>query len=93
VDDLHLDPGGELRAVARADLLGGIVAVEAAAMHRPAAAGDWPYTAPSQTPYDGEAVTLSAIPYATWGNRGDGAMRVWLPVTPGDAAGATATRR
>ncbi|MFV0251872.1 MAG: glycoside hydrolase family 127 protein [Beutenbergiaceae bacterium] len=24
---------------------------------------------------------LAAIPFATWGNRGPGAMRVWLPVT------------
>lgn len=26
-----------------------------------------------------ERVTVTAIPFATWGNRGPGAMRVWLP--------------
>jgi len=25
------------------------------------------------------AVTLRAIPYSHWGNRGEGAMRVWIP--------------
>jgi uncharacterized protein len=27
----------------------------------------------------GEAVTLTAVPYFTWANRGAGAMRVWIP--------------
>ena len=32
----------------------------------------------SKTPPKGEAVTLHAIPYYTWGNRESGGMRVWL---------------
>jgi hypothetical protein len=29
----------------------------------------------------GGEVRLLAVPYALWGNRGDGAMRVWIPTT------------
>ncbi len=78
VDDLRLDPGGELRAVPREDLLGGIVAIEASGAHRPAEDGEWPYGAPSNG--DGRPVSLLAVPYSHWGNRGDGGMRVWTPV-------------
>jgi DUF1680 family protein len=28
---------------------------------------------------DRRPVTVSAIPFSAWGNRGSGAMRVWLP--------------
>jgi uncharacterized protein len=78
VDDLRLDPGGGLRTVSREDLLGGIVAIEAAGAHRPAEDGEWPYGAPPNG--DGRAVSLLAVPYSHWGNRGDGGMRVWTPV-------------
>ncbi len=27
-----------------------------------------------------KAVTLTAVPYYTWGNRGEGQMRVWVPI-------------
>ena len=69
VDDLRIDPAAELRAVPQPDLLGGIVAVEAAGAHEPP---------PEITPVEG-AVSLRAIPYSHWGNRGEGAMRVWIP--------------
>ena len=78
VDDLRLDPGGALRAVERPDLLGGIVAIEAGGEHRPAADGEWPYGAAGDG--TGAPVSLLAVPYSHWGNRGDGGMRVWTPV-------------
>ena len=34
---------------------------------------------PISTSTTGEAVTVRAIPFHTWGNRASGAMRVWLP--------------
>jgi len=77
LDDLALT--GEPRAVARPDLLGGIVAVEAPGVRR-AAPGGWPYGPPADD--GGEPVTLLAVPYAQWGNRGAGPMRVWIPVSP-----------
>ncbi|HET6548122.1 MAG TPA: beta-L-arabinofuranosidase domain-containing protein [Solirubrobacter sp.] len=75
VDDLRLF--GNLRAVSRPDLLGGIVAVEADGVHEPAGDPDWPYAPPAACP--GRPVPLLAVPYAFWGNRGPGAMRVWIP--------------
>ncbi len=78
VDDLRLDPGGELRAVSREDLLGGIVAIEASGAHHPVQAGDWPYGAASNG--SARPVSLLAVPYSHWGNRGDGGMRVWTPL-------------
>jgi DUF1680 family protein len=78
VDDLRLDPAGALRAVSRPDLLGGIVAIEAAGAHRRADDGLWPYGELSNCA--GTPVSLLAIPYSHWGNRGEGGMRVWTPV-------------
>ena len=67
------------RAVERPDLLGGIVAVEADGAHAPADAWTWPYTAePCRATARGPS-SCCAVPYALWGNRGDGAMRVWIP--------------
>jgi DUF1680 family protein len=76
VDDLRLTGG--LEAVARPDLLGGIVAVEADGTHAPADTWGWPYT-PDAPHNGGRPVRLLAVPYALWGNRGEGAMRVWIP--------------
>jgi uncharacterized protein len=62
------------------------VAVIAGGVHAPARWGaSWPSatTAPPP-PHGGETrrpTELIAIPYALWGNRSPGAMRVWIPVT------------
>jgi DUF1680 family protein len=79
VDDLRIDPGMPLRSVPRPDLLGGIVAVGAGGAHRPPAF-DAGWIDAGAAPRDGgEEVELLAVPYALWGNRGSGAMRVWIP--------------
>jgi hypothetical protein len=31
---------------------------------------------------NGEATTVTAIPFSTWGNRAPGPLRVWLPRAP-----------
>ena len=72
VDDLRIDPAAELRAVPR---------------RRPARRdrrGRGGRRARSRrrtiTPADPRrASPLRAIPYSHWGNRGEGAMRVWIP--------------
>jgi DUF1680 family protein len=69
VDDLRIDPATELRALPCPDLLGGIVAIEAAGAHEP----------PPEVPATAGAARLLAIPYSHWGNRGEGSMRVWIP--------------
>ena len=86
LDDLTVCPAGPLRDAPPPDALPGIVAVEASGRHAPeptAAPGPWPYAplaaGPSRSP--GTAQTLLAVPYFAWGNRGAGAMRVWIPVS------------
>jgi DUF1680 family protein len=82
VDDLRVRPEAELRAEARRDLLGGIVAIRVAGEHHPAGDDGWPYGfSPNGTA--GRPVELLAVPYSHWGNRGDGGMRVWTPLTDG----------
>ena len=79
VDDLRLDPAVPLRTVPRPDLLGGIVAVAAGGAHGPPPL-DAGWIDAGGAPADGgDPVELLAVPYALWGNRDGGAMRVWIP--------------
>jgi uncharacterized protein len=89
LDDLRLDASAPLSEVQRSDLLGGIVAVEGTGVEaRPDWDPDWAY-APMGVSGESAAgaagdgargeVRLVAVPYALWGNRGDGPMRVWIP--------------
>jgi DUF1680 family protein len=79
--DVAVDEAASPAASWRPDLLEGIVTVEAAGvardmsawgggLYRPLGAGDEP---------PGKAVTLTAIPYYAWSNRGAHPMRVWIP--------------
>ena len=56
----------------------------APALPAPATAPAAPASAASPLPPgpDDRAVTLTAIPYFQWDNRGPGAMRVWIPAGP-----------
>lgn len=75
--DALLDPQGEITAHYRPDLLGGVTVLTAAGavpvepggpLYRP-----WSATRPAVRP-----VTLTAIPYYAWNNRGPCAMTVWM---------------
>jgi hypothetical protein len=58
---------------------------EAAASVDGGGASLWPYRAFGAPEPDGGAgreTTLVAVPYFAWANRGHGAMRVWLPLSP-----------
>jgi DUF1680 family protein len=83
LDDLRLDPAAPLRERTIPGLLPGTVALVAGGVHAPAHdPASWGYApASSITPGDGRRVELTAIPYALWGNRSEGAMRVWVPVS------------
>ncbi len=74
-----------------APVLGAPVGVRVAGVHRPTAdAPPWRAsgTVPALPgPSGGTPLELRLVPYHAWGNRGPGAMRVWLPVS---AAGAGA---
>ncbi|MCM1525205.1 MAG: glycoside hydrolase family 127 protein [Ruminococcus sp.] len=72
---LLLKKGGEL-TVSDYDrsLLGGTVTISAEAYRRDDCRTLYTDTAPKETPF-----AAKAVPYYTWGNRGLGQMRVWLP--------------
>jgi len=78
--DVVLNPNQPLRDHWQADLLGGVVSVQAGGVLRPALA----WTDDLYLP-DGAArptqrmLDLTAVPYFAWANRGAGAMRVWVP--------------
>ncbi|MDX6344800.1 MAG: hypothetical protein QOH87_4938, partial [Trebonia sp.] len=48
----------------------------------PLATATAPAAAPVPPGPDDRAVTVTAIPYFQWDNRGPGAMRVWIPAGP-----------
>jgi DUF1680 family protein len=54
----------ELKAERRDDLLGGVVTISGTA----------------SIPTDGTEFDITAIPYYAWSNRGQGHMKVWIPV-------------
>ncbi len=78
--DVLVDPAASLQAAWQPDLLGGVVAIHAPgyvvdqsawsdALYYPAAAQPLPRT----------PLTLTAVPYYAWANRGPAPMRLWLP--------------
>jgi hypothetical protein len=79
VDDVRIDAGAAPREVDQDDLLGGIVSIEFDGVRAAAPDGDWPY---GQFNGGSQPATFQAVPYGWWGNRGDGGMRVWIPVSP-----------
>lgn len=81
LDDVIIDPTSQPSVQQQADLLGGIPTLTAAGSRRTRPSrGWWPYGTAGDTP-DAEAdgVQLTAVPYFLWGNREEGAMRVWIP--------------
>ena len=78
--DARVNPRAPLRARWRDDLLGGVTVVEAQGTGVDTGAwGDQLYRpAAFQTPPE-RPVTLTAVPYYAWANRGPGQMRVWIP--------------
>ena len=80
--DLTLPAAGGLTIEERSELLGGVVVVVAEGQTQPPDS-DWstqlyrPTGATSQ-PARGEGLTITAIPYYAWANRGPGQMQVWL---------------
>lgn len=72
---LSLRPESQWKALPLAPgLLGGIVPLQGEGLRTAAMEGLYAYERPARTP-----ATLTAVPYYTWGNRGEGSMRVWLP--------------
>jgi hypothetical protein len=82
LDDIVLDPSTPAEVGPVSEELGGAVTVTAqgAARTRPES-GWWPYRTAggSEDVAAGQALKLTAVPYFLWGNREEGAMRVWVP--------------
>lgn len=70
---LVLPPDAPVKARWRPELLGGCVALEVRG-YRESSEGGLYQTEPARR----RPVTLRAVPYALWANRGEGEMRVWI---------------
>jgi hypothetical protein len=82
LDDIVVDVSSAPVVAEDAELPAGIATIRAQGVRRARpATGWWPYasvTADPDSPADAERLTLIAVPYFFWGNRDEGAMRVWL---------------
>jgi uncharacterized protein len=82
LDDITIDPTGEIDMGPGEGALAGLTTLRATGHHRTGTGSSswWPYRrANSAAPAGSEPVTLTAVPYYTWGNRTHGAMRIWVP--------------
>lgn len=80
LEDVVLDRTVQATLSARPDLLGGVTTVTVRGRRVEAnPCRWWPYRAYEPHHPCEDDVELTAVPYAVWGNRGSGAMRVWLP--------------
>ena len=61
------------------ELLGGVVVLTGEGRHYSAQSAAL-YQSAHEAALGGEPAILTAIPYCVWANRGDSAVRVWLPV-------------
>ncbi len=84
VDDVRIDPSEPLRTETADGMLPGVLAVHAKGVLAPPSggSGSWPYAGydSAESRADLDRAELIAIPYAFWGNRTDGPMRVWIPL-------------
>ena len=88
LDAVELAADAQLRANTRPDLFGGTVAIEVEGVARDDsgwAGSGWASLAEEPQPST-RRVTLTAIPYYLWANRGPSAMRVWVPLAKSHVA-------
>jgi len=78
--DVQVDPEAASQAAWQPDLLGGVVAVHASGFHLDQAAwSEALYYPAAAAPLPRTPLTLTAVPYYAWANRGPAPMRIWLP--------------
>jgi hypothetical protein len=82
LDDIVVDVSSAPVVAGSEELPAGIATIRAQGLRRARpATGWWPYASVAAGPddlADSERLTLTAVPYFFWGNREEGAMRVWL---------------
>jgi uncharacterized protein len=82
LDDLTVDTAVAPKVASVDGTLGAAATIRTAGRVRPrTGASWWPYSLAGAPARDelGESVALTAVPYYAWGNRGPGAMRIWVP--------------
>ena len=78
--DVRADTSQAPHVVWRGDVLDGLNMIEVPGIHsEPDSQSDALYRPLSVTEVTGAPMTLTAIPYYAWANRGSAAMRVWIP--------------
>ena len=81
LDDVSIDPSVPPQVTTTDEALG-VPSLRARGRAREHDDGTWwpyrPATNAAQSPV-GESITVTAVPYYTWGNRGPGSMRIWVP--------------
>jgi DUF1680 family protein len=81
LDSLHIEKGTEM-TVTESESPGARIVVEASGQAITRVPGSGPYQPlDDNAPRPGDPVTLRAVPYFTWANRGVDAMRVWIPLS------------
>ena len=82
VDDIIIDTTSAPSTTSNA-ALPGVTTIVAQGLIRPRVDGSWwPYQSAATSsahPASTQTTTLTAVPYLAWGNRQEGAMRVWIP--------------
>jgi len=79
LSDLRIDPGKPLEAAWREDLLGGVMEIRAqGALMEMSGWQDNLYRSMTADKPSYQDLTLKAIPYYAWANRGPETMRVWI---------------
>jgi DUF1680 family protein len=82
LDDLTVDTAVAPEVVPTDGPLQGVASIRIGGRVRPrTGASWWPYRLADAPTAEkpGQAVPLTAVPYFSWGNRGPGAMRIWVP--------------
>ena len=81
LDDITIDTSTTAEVVPGEGILAGVATIRTIGHVRARRDSSWwPYRpAIARTAEVGEPTTLSAVPYYIWGNRAQGAMRIWVP--------------
>ena len=82
--DVAIDAGRTPEVVAEPDARLGTRPVAVTLVHRPRPLAAWPYVDAAAArqaggPAEAQRLAVTLHPYYAWANRGDGAMRVWIP--------------
>ena len=80
LDDITIDTSTTAEVVPGEGILAGVATIRTMGHVRARDSSWWPYRpATARSAETREPTMLNAVPYYTWGNRAQGAMRIWVP--------------